>query len=56
MQIMRPAQRTTTHTDAGDIVDLCVIVESDEDEKLEFHAGSAEEMEAKLEDFMVWAS
>lgn len=50
MQIMEP---TTAATDPTDLV---VIVETDDHERVEFHAMSKEELEAKLDDFRTWAA
>lgn len=50
MDIMRNRRQA----DENEEVDI--IVESDEQERLVFHGSTEEEAEAKLEDFLTWAS
>ncbi len=53
MQIMgRPRTEEKTGSEPDDV---WIVVESDEHEMLEFHAGSEDELEAKLDDFRTWA-
>lgn len=53
MQIMEP---TTTTVPGSDEVDIVVVVETDEHERVEFHGMTRDEIEAKLDDFRAWAS
>lgn len=55
MQIMRPTTDTAP-TSTVDADELRLVVESDEDEELVFVAATEDELEAKLDDFLVWAS
>lgn len=41
---------------AEDLDDITVIVESDEHEQLVFHGSSRDELDAKIDDFLTWAS
>lgn len=50
MQIMRPT------TDQRDTMEMRVVIESAEHEELVFEATSQDELDAKLEDFLTWAS
>ena len=53
MQIMEP---TTTTVPGSDEIDIVVVVETDEHERVEFHGMTRDEIEAKLDDFRTWAS
>ena len=57
MDIMRPFrhEHTTQDTEAVDDVQF-VIVETDEHERVVFQGATQDEVEAKVEDFLTWAS
>lgn len=54
MDIMRPRHNSTDGVGSDDVP--VVIVETDEAERLVFEGASEDEVEAKLEDFLTWAS
>lgn len=58
MQIMRPTESDTLVelTDPLDEDTSYAVVETDEHEQIVLHGSSQAEVDAKLEDFLTWAS
>lgn len=56
MQIMRPTEDTTTVPGGLDAGITYAVIETDEAERIILQGMSQEEVDAKLEDFLTWAS
>lgn len=56
MQIMRPTEDTTTVPDGLDADVTYAVIETDEAERIILQGMSQDEVDAKLEDFLTWAS
>ena len=57
MQIMRPTTDTDIDLTGGLETDVSfAVVETDEDEKIVLRGMSQDEVDAKLDDFLTWAS
>ena len=57
MDLMRPFRHDTTTQDTEAVDDVqFVIVETDDHERVVFQGATQDEVEAKVEDFLTWAS